>query len=172
MERFNGRLTEILEVLKGLYEIEIGKYWCWQKLEPWTIQKISGEKQLLEVKGGGIYTTMCRIKLPDATPPNRIHFTIDVKNEKTGDKYTIIGANPKTLDDLALNTPNPFGYTTIYDTTNYTYAWFEPWMLNFRPEETATVKLTNETPVDITVEIISVDGYTRPLGRYMPAEVP
>jgi hypothetical protein len=170
MERFNGRISEIVELLKGLYEIQASRYWCWQKLEAWTL-KANSEKELLSVTAGGIYNTLCRIKMPDSTPPSRVHFTIKVETEK-GEKYTIVGANPSSLNDLALNQPNPFGYTTIYDTTNYIYAWHEPWELHFGKGETATVILTNETPRDITVESITVDGYARPLGRYFSKEVP
>jgi len=167
MERFNGRITEIVEILKGLYEIQASKYWCWQKLEAWTL-KAGSEKELLSVENGGIYNTLCRIKMPDPTLPNRVHFTIDVENKTTGEKYTIVGSNPETLHTLNLTAPNPFGYITIYDATNYIYAWHEPWELHLRQGETATVKITNETPRDITVEAITVDGYARPLGRYMP----
>jgi hypothetical protein len=166
-EVFNGRITEIVELLKGLYEIQASKYWVWQKLEAWTL-KAGSEKELLSVENGGIYNTLCRITMPDSTLPNRVHFTIDVANKATGEKYTIVGSNPQTLQDLNLTTPNPFAYVTIYDTTNYIYAWHEPWELNFRHGETATVKLTNETPRDITVQIATVDGYARPLGRYTP----
>jgi hypothetical protein len=170
-EVFDGRITEIVELLKGLYELQASKYWCWQKLEAWTL-KTGSEKELLSVENGGIYNTLCRIAMPDATPPNRVHFTIDVANKTTGEKYTIIGSNPQTLHDLNLTTPNPFGYITIYDSTNYIYAWHEPWELNLKQGEIATVKLTNETPRDVTVQIVTVDGYARPLGRYISKEVP
>jgi hypothetical protein len=169
-EVFDGRISEIVELLKGLYEIQASKYWVWQKLESWTL-KAGSEKELLSVTAGGIYNTLCRIRMPDSTLPDRIHFTFYIETDK-GEKYTIVGSNPKSLNDLALNQPNPFGYTTIYDTTNYIYAWHEPWDLHFKLGETATAKLTNESARDITVESITVDGYARPLGRYLPREVP
>jgi hypothetical protein len=135
-----------LSFLKALYEIQASKYWCWQKLESWTL-KAGSEKELLSVEQPAEYTTrICRITMPDSTPPDRVHFTIDVANKTTGEKYTIVGANPQTLKRLKPdNQPNPFGYITIYDTTNYIYAWHEPWELHLRQGETATVKLTNET---------------------------
>jgi len=167
---FNGRISELLEVLKHLYEATVGsKKWLWEHTEEWTL-KANSEIPLLTIShGSGIYQSLCKLKMPDSTQPE-VLFLVEVKDLQDRAKYVAEGNTPAELYDMGLTAPNPHGYVTVYDTTNYLYAWFQPWNLNFTINEKATLKLKNKTGKDITIQKVYAEGYVRPYGRYYPAE--
>jgi len=165
---FDHRLTELNQILKEIYETTTGaRKWIYETVEPFTLKKTS-EKELLSIsKGSGLNLTSARILMPDATPPDGVNFTVEVLEGEIK-KYVIVGVSPETLNKLGLTMPNQHAYLTIYDATQYIYAWTQNWNMHIPPNQTAVIKLANKTTKDVTVQIIHIEGYTRPMGRYLP----
>jgi len=162
------KINEILSTLKAIYESSYGStYWKWKPPTlPFTLKRAS-ERELVSVeRGGGLYTSIAKITMPDNTPPN-VYFSAKLTDLSGNIKGTIVGESPSELYNLGLTSPNSFGFVTIYDTTAYVYAWVQVWHIHVKSGEAVTISIRNETVKDLQVNSMIIDGYLMPTGRYV-----
>lgn len=162
---FDGRISEILEILKRTYELKEGfvafSYdWYGISLKPnetINLGKIFGE--------GILKGFIVKVRMPDSTPPDiGPYYEFD---DFTGRKYRFEEWTIYELYLLGLNavTTTPIGCATIYDTTNYTYCGFYTREVHWANEFSFSIK--NWSSQTATCDIMGIEAYLRPYARYV-----
>jgi len=158
------RLDEILELLKRIYELEYGFVpipYDWYGV---TVEA-NETLELAKVKGEGMITSfLLKVIMPDDTPPDVGPFYR--YDDLRGGVYEL---EEWTIYDLHLfrlgPNYNPVGFVTMYETADRTYAAMYCRKLHWATE--CRIFLRNWTAVDVTVEVMGIEGQIRPYARYI-----